>query len=201
MATLNTPDPTEHGAGEKPKFVGEEGGDENTTPEMDLTAAVLIGVFALLGTYLATQLEVPDTLFTAPGLFPVLAGGSLLAMAIGLAVKSIRRGAGFRLREYGKQIAQFFGDDELIRSGRLIGIIAAYIFAVDWLGFDVRVPAGPVTLQFSSFELFSIIALALILKLFWRASWTKCLIVAAGWSLLLAAAFRFGFRILLPGSG
>jgi len=78
---------------EKAKFVGEEDNDENTTPEMELAAAVAIGLFSLIGLYFAYGLDVPDTLFTAPGLFPVFTSISLFAMAIGLAVKALRAGA------------------------------------------------------------------------------------------------------------
>ncbi len=95
----------------------------------------------------------------------------------------------------------FFRDEENARVGKLIAIIAGYILAVDWLGFDIRVPTALFVIRFSSYELFSILALTWIFRLFWKETWVKCIMVAAVWSIVLATVFRFGFRILLPGSG
>jgi hypothetical protein len=186
---------------DKVKFVGEEDNDGTTNPEMDLAAAVAIALFSLIGLYLAFKLDIPDTIFTAPGLFPVFAASGLFAMAIGLAIKALNAGATTNVRPYFRQLSSFFHDEENARCGQLIAIIAAYILAVDWLGFDIRIPTGLFVIRFSSFELFSIIALTLIFKMFWKVSWGKCILVAVGWSLILATVFRFGFRILLPGSG
>jgi hypothetical protein len=194
-------EPGELSQDEKAKFVGEEDNDENTTPEMDLASAVIIGLFSLFGLYLAFGMKVPDTVYTAPGLFPVFAAAGLFAMAIGLAAKALKAGAAISLNSQFQQLSNFTRDEENIRCGRLIAIIAVYILAVDWLGFDIRIPTGLFDIRFSSYELFSIIALIWIFKLFWKASWVRCIFVAAVWSIVLANVFRFGFRILLPGSG
>lgn len=186
---------------DKVKFIGEEDNDENTTPDMDLAAAVIIGLFALFGLYLAVDLEVPYTLYTAPGLFPVFTASGLLVMAIGLALKALRDGAERDLNIPFKMLSRFFRDEENARCAQLIAIVAAYIIAVDWFGFDIRVPTGLFVLRFSSYELFSIMALTWIFRMFWKASWLKCFVIALVWSITLATVFRFGFRILLPGSG
>jgi len=186
---------------EKAKFVGEEDNDENTTPEMELAAAVAIGLFSLIGLYFAYGLDVPDTLFTAPGLFPVFTSISLFAMAIGLAVKALRAGARTGLNVQFQQLSGFFQDEENARVGKLVAIIVIYILAVDWLGFDIRIPTALFDIRFSSFELFSILALTWIFRLFWKETWMKCILVAVVWSLVLGTVFRLGFRILLPGSG
>ena len=191
----------ELGKKDQTEFVGEEDNDENTTPEMDLAAAFVIGLFSLVGLYLAIDLEVPDTLFTAPGLFPVFAASGLLLMSIGLAAKALKAGASTSLSAPLQMLNQFIRSEENARCSQLIAIVAAYILAVDWFGFDIRIPTGFVTLRFSSYELFSIIALCWIFRLFWKETWVKCFVVAAVWSIVLATVFRFGFRILLPGSG
>jgi hypothetical protein len=183
----------------KAKFVGEEGGGDNVTPAMDLAAAIAIGLFALLGIYLAFELAVPGPIFTAPGLLPAITGITLFAMAIALGFRALKSGAGFS--GWHRRFSPAAWQSESVRSVQLIAIIAGYIFAVDWLGFDIRIPIGSFTLRFSSYELFSIIALTWILKFFWQAPLFKCFAVAAGWSLILGAVFRYGFRILLPGSG
>jgi len=183
----------------KAKFVGEEGEDGNVTPSMELAAAVIIGLFALVGIYLAFELSVPDSIFTAPGLLPAITAITLLAMVIGLGIKALKAGAS--LGGWIEYFSPTNWQTDSIRSVQLIAIIVAYIFAVDWLGFDIRIPVGSFDFRFSSYELFSIIALTWILKLFWQAPLFKCFAVAAGWSLILATVFRYGFRILLPGSG
>jgi len=192
---------SKQGGNDKVKFVGEEDNDENTPLEMDLAAAIIIGLFSLIGLYLALQLEVPDTIFTAPGLFPIFTATGLLLMSMGLAVKALRNGANTGLSIPFRLLYRFFNDHENLRCAQLIIIVAAYILAVDWFGFDIRIPTGFIVLRFSSYELFSIVALTWIFRLFWKVDWVYCFAVAAAWSLLLATVFRFGFRILLPGSG
>ncbi len=93
---------------EKAKFVGEEDNDENTTPEMELAAAVVIGLFSLIGLYLAIRLEVPDTLFTAPRLITVFTTIGLFATSIDLAVKALRAGARTGLDPQIQQLSIFF---------------------------------------------------------------------------------------------
>jgi hypothetical protein len=200
-ANSNSPPVSDPDDMKKAKFVGEEGEDENITPSMELAAAITIGLFALLGIYLAFELSVPDSIFTAPGLLPAITALTLLAMAIALGIKALKAGAS---ASFGGWIGYFSPANwqtDSIRSVQLVAIIVAYIFAVDWMGFDIRIPIGSFDLRFSSYELFSIIALTWILKLFWQAPLFKCFAIATGWSLILATVFRYGFRILLPGSG
>ncbi len=185
----------------KAVFTGEEGGDERATPESDLAAAAALAVLAVAAVFFAVQLEVPGSIWTAPGLFPIATGVSLLAMAAGLALKAHRNGANLRFNKRRRWLVTFFTDEENRRGGILIVIIAAYILAVDWLGFDWRHDTGFVVLRFSSYELFSIIALTGVLRIFWQATWTRCFVVSTAWALALAAVFRLGFHILLPGSG
>lgn len=182
-------------------FVGEEGEDP-ASPNMNMAAALFLALFAVLAIYFAWGLDVPGSIFTAPGLLPVLTGATLLAMAAGLASHALKTGASFRFGDSAKnQVRQFIADEENRRGLLLIAIITLYIFSVDLLGFDVRLPLGSLTFRFSSYELFSILSLFAILKIFWRAGHLPCALVSIGWVMALATVFRYGFRILLPGSG
>lgn len=182
-------------------FVGEEGEDPST-PAMNMAAAFFLTVFGLLAMYFAWGLDIPDSIYTAPGLLPMLTGITLVGMAGGLARYAYKQGASFQVFDYKKRVlVQFLSDEENRRGLLLILIIALYVASIDVFGFDLRFPLGFFTFQFGSYELFSIIALMIILKLFWRARYLHCALVSVGWVMSLAAVFRYGFRILLPGSG
>ncbi len=182
-------------------FAGEEGGARQATPESALLAACVLSVIALAAIYFAIGLEVPGSLLTAPALFPIITGIGLLLMAFGLGITAIRRGARFQVDGPRRWATAIGADDEIRRAGLLIAIIAVYVLAVDWFGFDLRMPTDFFVFRFSSYELFSIVALSGILRLFWRAPLRFCVLVATLWSLALASVFRYGFHILLPGSG
>ena len=185
----------------KAVFVGEEGGDRRATPESELVAACVLSVISLVAIYLAMGLEVPGSVLTAPALFPIITGIGLLLMALGLGGMAVRRGARFQIDGLRRWAVAMGVDDEIRRGGFLIAIIAVYVLAVDWVGFDLRMPTEFFVFRFSSYELFSIVALSGILRLFWRAPLWHCVLVATLWSLALASVFRYGFHILLPGSG
>ena len=182
-------------------FVGEEGEDPST-PAMNMAAAFFLAVFGLAAMYFAWDLDIPDSIYTAPGLLPMLTGITLVGMAGGLARFAYKHGASFQVFKVRKRATvQFMADEENRRGLVLIAIIAVYVAAIDLLGFDLRLPLGSFTFQFGSYELFSIITLMIILKLFWRARFLHCALVSVGWVMALASVFRYGFRILLPGSG
>jgi hypothetical protein len=185
----------------KAAFVGEEGGDTQATPESELFAACVLFVISVIAIYFAIGWEVPGSVLTAPGLFPIITGIGLLLMALGLGVMAVRRGARFQFDGPRRWVAAMGADDEIRRGGLLIVIIAVYVLAVDWFGFDLRMPTDFFVFRFSSYELFSIVALGAILRLFWRAPLRYCILVATIWSIALASVFRYGFHILLPGSG
>jgi hypothetical protein len=187
------------GGGKTPaRFVGEEGEDTRTTPQKDLAAALVIGAASLVAMYLALAMPVMDSVLTAPGLLPFLVGLSLLAMSAGLGVRAVRNGATLRPRTTRPATPAGAGD-----KGRLafvIGLVAAYVVAVDLVTFDLDFPTPFFRLSFSSYELVSAVALTILLKMFWRATLPRCLLVSVVWVIVLASIFRDGFRILLPGS-
>ncbi|MBF0277235.1 MAG: hypothetical protein HQM13_05585 [SAR324 cluster bacterium] len=183
-------------------FVGEEGDDNPSTPARDFASSIVIAFVAILAIVLSLQMHNPDTLFTAPGLLPFLIGLTLLIMAISLAFKAIKQnGPQYLIQELNKGTPRFFKNEENLRTLLLILIVIVYVTLTISISFDLRLPTDFFVFQFSSYELLSIITLTLILRIFWRASLLRCLLVSTLWSIALASVFRYGFHILLPGSG
>jgi len=200
MAEKNPTD-TQAGAGEKAHFVGEEDIGERSTPAKDLGAAVAVGIFAIAAMVLGSRLPVPNKIITAPGLLPVLTGLTLLGMAVGLGFRALRFGGQNAFAErFRGAVAHFLSDEENWRTALLFAIVFVYVLVVLNFGFTLRYPIAGLTFHFSSFELYSILVLTLIFKVFWRARLLYCVLVAAGWSIALASVFRSGFHILLPGA-
>ena len=184
---------------DKPTLIGEESSEEVTSAARNLLAALVIGAIAVLAILLAVQLPNPGELASHPGMLPLLTGVSLLGMAGLLAAQAVRAGALSDLRGSGG--LKRYADTERGRTLLLIGIIFVYVLLVDFFGFDFRYPTPLFTVRFSSFETWSIPMLALILRIFWRATLLRCLLVSAPVTIVLASIFRSGFNILLPGSG
>ena len=59
----------------------------------DLAAALVIATFAALAVVFSIRLDVPGSVYTAPGLFPLITGATLFAMAVTLGWRAIRAGA------------------------------------------------------------------------------------------------------------
>ncbi len=198
-------DKTESAHGETPektKFVGEEDEDFSATPVKELAAAAFIVILSLCVIIPAVRMPKPTTIYTHPGLLPFLIGVSLLLMAVGLGVRAVRMGGAkhfFRLPS--KTVGDRLKDVESRRTLLLIGIIIVYVVLVDYIAFDLRLPIGSLVIFFSSYELISIVTLTVILKIYWRASVARCLLVSAGWIVAIASTFRYAFQILLPGLG
>jgi hypothetical protein len=121
-------------------------------------------------------------------------------MAIALGLMALRQGAAMNF--IGKSSLAwraYFGDEENRRTLLLIGIIFVYVLLVDRIAFDKESSIGGLSIFFSSYELISIAVLSLILRIFWQAPLPKCLGVSFAVVVALASAFRYGFKILLPG--
>ena len=186
------------------QLLSEEGGDA-ATPGRDLAAASVVGVVAILAVIFGLLMPNPENnIFTAPGFMPVLTGLSLLVMAVGLGVGALKRGGGSELNlSPGELLGRYFADYENQWALILMGLVVVYVALLDWVTFIVTIPLmiGGFRLGFSSFEAVTIPMLAIALRIFWPKSFLQCLIVSAISTLVLAAAFRYGFRIPLPGSG
>ena len=210
MVSSNDDDRKTHPPADEPEdtaasqLLSEEGGDA-ATPGRDLAAAGVVGVVAILAVILGLLMPIPESnIFTAPGFMPILTGLSLLAMAIGLGVGALKRGGGSELNlSPAELLGRYFADYENQWALILMGLVVVYIVLLDWVTFVITVPLviGGFRLGFSSFEAVTIPMLAIALRIFWPKSFLQCLVVSAISTLVLAAAFRYGFRIPLPGSG
>ena len=134
----------------------------------------------------------------------------LPVQAVDLAVEEARRSAERGCTAYylrpnpvaGRNLMRgYFDDVERRRTILLLAIITAYVALVDLIAFEWRIPVGGFEFRFTGYELFSIAALTLILRIFWRKPIPYCLGVSTGMVMALASVFRYGFRILLPGLG
>lgn len=181
------------------KFTGEEGGSERATPHKDLGAAVVVGMIALAAMLLSLRLDVPTSVYTAPGLLPFLTGLSLLVMAIGLGAGAIRKGGTSHYSQAMRAGAKrYFGARENRRTLFLMLVLFGYVLAVGHVDFDLRMPTSFFVFQFSSWEAISIPVLAGILRHFWRGPWWGCGLLSIGMVFALAGIFRYAFHILLP---
>ena len=187
---------------EKALFTGEEGGGERTTPRKDLGAAVVIGALAVAAMVYSLRLEVPTSIYTAPGIFPFLTGLSLLAMAIGLGASAIRNGGTVDYFAATRAAARnYLSQRENHRTLLLMAVLIGYVFLAGQISFDLRMPTSFFVFQFSSWEAISIPVLALILWFFWRAPVWKCGLLSILMVFALAGIFRYAFHILLPAAG
>lgn len=185
-----------------PGFIGEEEVAEPVTAPQNLAAAIVIGAIAILAMVMAVRLPVPGRLVAAPGLLPFVVGLSLFGMAVALGVLAIREGGARNFASLFDGIGDRLRNDEFRRTMLLLAIVTVYIVLVDFVPFEWRLPLGFFEFRFSGYELFSILSLTLILRIFWgRPVLPHCLAVSVGTVLALAAVFRYGFRLLLPGLG
>jgi len=181
-------------------FQGEEDIEGASTPQKDLVASAVIAVLAVAATVLAWQMPNPGrTVFTHPGLLPFITGMTLFAMAIGLAVRALREGGANNLRSVVARPVNPEEREYKRRSWILIVLVIALIVAIDVVSFRIRIPIGNFEFKLSSFECVSIPIVTAIFRFFWGRSWLRCLIVAAITAMALAAAFRWGFKIPMPG--
>jgi hypothetical protein len=162
-------------------------------PVLDLIAAAFLVALSILVMIGAARMEVPDALATAPGLLPFLTAASLCAMALALGWQALRRWPGATPEGAAPDTA------ELRRTLILAAIIACYLVALEVLSFEYALMVAGQRLLVGSFELVSTIVLTTLLALFWGRSLLACLAVSAGWILALSAAFRYLFKLPLPG--
>ncbi len=180
-------------------FHGEE--EDTSTPQKDVLAAVVVGAFAVAVMLLAAQQSNPGRALTAPGLLPFVTGATLLAMAIGLALGALREGGGRNLRSAFLSDPAAQSDAHAGRAWALLGLLVVMVILIDVLTFEFSFRIGGVRFEIGAFEAISIPVLAMILRIFWRASALRCMFSAGVTVLVFAAAFRYGFNIPLPGSG
>jgi hypothetical protein len=164
----------------------------------DLLAALVLAVIALAAMVLAVRLESPGPALTAPGLLPLLTGASLLLMAVGLAVRSWRAGAWAALRRGPGRPVSVLG--ESAPRLWLLAVIGGQILLIGWVDIEIVLPFAFMSLPISGYEVFSVLALILILRKFWRGPWWRCVLIALLAVEVVAIAFRYGFGIPMPAA-
>ena len=183
---------------------GESGeGSDRAAAKRDLAAALIIATFAALAVVFSIRLDVPGSTYTAPGLFPLIIGSTLFAMAAVLGWRAIRAGATFDAlgglpRRWASAARAIGSTDEGSRTALLMAMVTAYVLLVGLVNFEFGLPLGLFTARISSYEVISVIMVAWILRLFWRAHPARCLIVALVSVVALATIFRYGFGIPMP---
>lgn len=183
---------------------GESGeGSDRAEARRDLAAALVIASFAALAMVFSMRLDVPGSISTAPGLFPLIIGTTLLAMAAVLGGRAIRAGATFAKlgglpRRWANAARAIGSTEESARTALLMSMVTAYVLLVGLINFEFTLPLGFFTARISSYEVISVIMVAWILRLFWRAHPARCLIVALVVVEVLASIFRYGFGIPMP---
>ncbi len=156
-----------------------------SAPPTEGPTSVLVAVGLLvLSTYFTIgglALPDPEGWQTAPGMLPVLLGGSLFTMSAILLVKAIRAGA---LRV---SLAEEMGDSHMARAVLAFACIGVFYF---------------VLLAFLPFEVAAALFLFGMLWLFWPEGkmWIR-VTVAIGMPILLTLAFAGVFQLPLPGQG
>ena len=233
MATSQSPDfgsdlqqPNSNADSRQPEDEPEEEPGRSAAAN-DLTAALAIGIFAAPTVVFSLRLDVPGSISTAPGLFPVIIGSTLFAMAAVLGWRAIRAGAtlgafaglprrwanacraislaGKTDRGTAADTAGETGGEEArdgardgARTALLMALVTAYVLLVGLINFEFSLPLGFFTARVSSYEVISVVMVAWILRLFWRAHPARCLIVALVSVEVLASIFRYGFGIPMP---
>jgi hypothetical protein len=181
-------------------FVGEEDLEGASTPQKDLISACVIGALSIGAMVIAWQMPDPGrSVFTHPGLLPFVVSLTMLAMAIGLTVRALREGGAKNLLGVFARPADPEEREYGWRSWLLIVFVIALVIAIDIVTFRIRIPLGDFELRLSSFESVAIPVVTVIMKIYWGRSWWRCFAVATAAAFLLASAFRYGFKIPMPG--
>jgi hypothetical protein len=156
-----------------------------SAPPAEGPTSVLVAVGLLVVSAYFTigglQLPDPEGWQTAPGMLPVLLGGSLFVMAAVLLAKAIRAGA---LRV---SLVEEFGDSHLARATLAFVFIGVFYFGL---------------LSYLPFEVSATLFLFGMFWLFWPEGkiWVR-VVVAIGMPILLTLAFAGVFQLPLPGQG
>ena len=175
-------------------FSGEDENAGFASPVQDLIAVGFLILLSLWVMIESVRLDNPGSLTTAPGLLPFLTAGSLAVMALGLGSMALKR--------HRNNISEVPPEDtpELMRTLMLFGLIGAYLGCLQLIGFEYHLQIGGMRLGYGAFEVLTIIALTIILSIFWRQALWACLTVSFVWITFLAGVFRYVFTLPLPGS-
>lgn len=175
-------------------FSGEDENAGFASPIQDLIAAGFLVFLSLWVMIESVRMDNPGSLVTAPGLLPFLTAGSLCVMAIGLGSMALKR--------HRKGVSEVPAEDspDLMRTIMLFCLIGIYLACLQSIRFEYHFQIGSLRLGYGAFEVLTVIALTIILSIFWRQALWACLAVSFTWITLLAGVFRYVFTIPLPGS-
>tara|TARA_Y100001970_G_C14228755_1_gene857334 strand:- start:1088 stop:1618 length:531 start_codon:yes stop_codon:yes gene_type:complete len=162
----------------------------------DLLSALVLSIFSIIVMVLSLNLDVPGSIYTAPGLLPFIASLALLFLSILLAIQAIRSNGFFKLRklDFELDITQ-----ENKRTFLLLALISIYVFTVGFTRFEFIVPIILFDYRLSSFQIISTIMITIIVKIFWDKKILRCFSIVFIFVESLSAIFRYGFGILMPG--
>jgi hypothetical protein len=180
-------------AEEKHSFAGEDENAGFASPRQDLLASAVLILLSIWIMVESVRLETPGNLSTAPGLLPFLTAATMCLMALGLAWLAIRR-------QRAGDTAESTQEDTMPgRVPLLMALVGAYILSLQFVSFDYSATVAGYRLSYGSFEVLTIVALTVILTIFWQPRLWPCLAVSAVWVTALAAVFRYVFVVPLPG--
>lgn len=177
-------------------FEGEEAGTGYASPFLDLVATAVLVAVSVGFMVASLRLDVPGGLATAPGLLPFLVSLSLLFMALALGASAYYR---WRSGE------AFFWEPETdavtgLRTIALGIAVAAYIAALQVFAFQQQVSIAGYPFRVTAFEPVTLLALSVIIHMFWRGPVWVTVAVSAAWTITLSLVFQKVFNIPLPGS-
>ncbi len=159
--------------------------EAEAAPPTEGPTSVVIAVGLLVVSAMFTiggfRVPVPEGWQTAPGMLPIIIGGSLFIMSAALLIKALAAGA------LKVSITEESGDKSL----KLV-VIALVLIGVFYFGLLSLLP----------FEVAATLFLLAMLWVFWpEGSWPTKLAVAIGIPILITLCFQALFGIPLPGQG
>jgi len=165
----------------------------------DFVSAVVVGALAITFMFLSLRLEVPGSIYTAPGMLPFIVSLTLFFMAVGLGIKALRQGS-FRdsLGGLARHLKNYAVNQEGHRTLILVGMVFLYVFLVAVLSFDFRVPVFFFDFEITSYEIISILVVSMTLWIFWKKSLVRCGFVSLIMIEALVSVFRYGFGMIMP---
>jgi hypothetical protein len=185
---------SEEAADGESRVLSEDANAGLATPVMDLAAAIVVGLIAVVIAVESLRLPVPGgVVFTAPGLLPFLTAASLLVMAVMLGYSAVSR-----RRMVPRALDRFEIPADAMRSLVLGGIVLLYVAALQFLPFETSFRVGSLHIYIGAFEPVSVVFITGLLRLYWRAPLWACLAVTVAWIAFLSLVFRMLFQTPLP---
>ena len=144
----------------------------------ELVFAVAVLLFSLAAFWQAYEIS-GFTGLTEPGVFPMLATGTMVVAALFILSNTARRPA----EAYGSAVAKrFFAEILPLRHMVLIGLVLAYLLLLPWLGFVIS----------------SALFLLAAFQYLWRRHVLITLLLSAGALAAVYVIFRIVFQVVLP---